>query len=270
MVRRIVVSTVAPIVLVGLLILTSGIPGHAVDNDLVCKDVSQRQRAGPPAGGPQGLCPDIVEQISHLQIQNEHQREKLRFSTTHINIGDGPLQIRGGGQIAPCNIDGIHYDQCTYSTQEVLDAKGNIVYSQPAGVAGASVDSSGNPLSGLSIGTYDVAANDPQRLGLDPTIQIEVKNEPLPNNFAAGDGLNTAGFIFSAQASERQHDQTIKIDQVINNRNTFYGRLAWGRDDSLCDVVNGGQPIFLLASVIILTIAFWFRRRLMVRMRKPA
>ena len=90
MVRRIVVSTVAPIVLVGLLILTSGIPGHAVDNDLVCKDVSQRQRAGPPAGGPQGLCPDIVEQISHLQIQNEHQREKLRFSTTHINIGDGP------------------------------------------------------------------------------------------------------------------------------------------------------------------------------------
>jgi hypothetical protein len=31
----------------------------------------------------------------------------------------------------------------------------------------------------------------------------------------------------------------------------------------------GGQPIFLLASVIILTIAFWFRRRLMVRMRKP-
>ena len=32
----------------------------------------------------------------------------------------------------------------------------------------------------------------------------------------------------------------------------------------------GGEPIFLLASVIILTIAFWFRRRLMVRMRKPA
>src|SRR5712692_10741478 len=81
------------------------------------------------------LYPDIVEQISHLQIQNEHQREKLRFSTTHINIGDGPLQIRGGGQIAPCNIDGIHYDQCTYATQEVLDANGNIVYSQSAGVA---------------------------------------------------------------------------------------------------------------------------------------
>src|SRR5437764_3595998 len=85
------------------------------------------------AGAPR--YPDIVEQISHLQIQNEHQREMLRFSTTHINIGNGPLQIRGGGQVAPCVIDGTAYDQCTYATREVLDASGNIVYSQPAGVA---------------------------------------------------------------------------------------------------------------------------------------
>jgi len=115
---------------------------------------------------------------------------------------------------------------------------------QPAGVAGATVDASGNPLAGLSIGTYDVTANDPQHLGLDPTVLAELKNEPLPNNFTVGDGLNTAGYNFSAQASERQHDQTIKIDQVINSKNTIYGRVAWGRDDSKCDVVNGGQPIF--------------------------
>jgi hypothetical protein len=81
------------------------------------------------------MYPDIVEQISHLQIQNEHKREMLRFSTTHINIGDGPLQIRGGGQVAACVIDGTAYDQCTYATQEVLDVFGNIVHSQPAGVA---------------------------------------------------------------------------------------------------------------------------------------
>ena len=81
------------------------------------------------------LYPDIVEQISHLQIQNEHQREMLRFSTAHINIGDGPLQVRGGGQIAPCVIDGVAYAQCTYATQEVLDSAGNIVLTHPAGVA---------------------------------------------------------------------------------------------------------------------------------------
>jgi len=81
------------------------------------------------------LYPDIVEQISHLQIQNEHKREMLRFSTTHINVGEGPLQVRGGGQVASCVIDQIFYAQCTHSTQEVLDAAGRIVLTHPAGVA---------------------------------------------------------------------------------------------------------------------------------------
>src|SRR3982751_2513565 len=86
------------------------------------------------AGGPPRY-PDIIEQISHLQIQNEHQLEKLRFSTTHINVGDGPLQVRGGGQVAPCVIENVAYDQCTHSTQEILDAHGEIVMTHPAGVA---------------------------------------------------------------------------------------------------------------------------------------
>jgi Lysyl oxidase len=88
---------------------------------------------GAVAGTP--LYPDIVEQISHMQIQNEHKREMLRFSTTHINVGDGPLQIRGGGQIEPCTIDGVSFLQCTRATQEVLDASGKIVQTHPAGVA---------------------------------------------------------------------------------------------------------------------------------------
>ncbi|MEO8597038.1 MAG: TonB-dependent receptor [Candidatus Solibacter sp.] len=115
---------------------------------------------------------------------------------------------------------------------------------QPAGSSTASVDAAGNPLPGLNIGTYNIAQNDPQRIGYDPTVAAELKNMPLPNSFTQGDGLNTAGYVFSAQASERQHDQTIKIDQILNTKNVVYGRVVWGRDDSLCDVVNGGQPIF--------------------------
>ncbi len=89
---------------------------------------------GAAPGGP--LYPDVVEVVpSHLGIQNDHQREWLRFSTTHLNIGAGNLQIHGGGQVAPCDIDGIHYEQCTIATQEILDANGNIVDTHPAGVA---------------------------------------------------------------------------------------------------------------------------------------
>jgi hypothetical protein len=88
----------------------------------------------PPAATP--LYPNVVEEVpSHLGIQNDHQREWLRFSTTHINFGPGNLQIRGGSQVAPCVLDGIAYDQCTVATQEILDAAGNVVLTNPAGVA---------------------------------------------------------------------------------------------------------------------------------------
>src|SRR6266516_2765429 len=91
---------------------------------------------GSTAAIGQPAYPDVVEEVpSHLQIQNDHQREWLRFSTTHINLGPGNLQIRGGGQIAPCTIDGIAYDQCTVATQEILDSAGNVVLTHPAGVA---------------------------------------------------------------------------------------------------------------------------------------
>ncbi len=89
-----------------------------------------------PAAPSAPLYPDIVEEIPHhLNIQNTQQREWLRYSTTHINLGQGGLQIRGGGQVAPCVIDGVAFDQCTHATQEILDSNGTIVSTHPAGVA---------------------------------------------------------------------------------------------------------------------------------------
>lgn len=91
-------------------------------------------RSAPTA--PEPLYPNIVEQIPHhLLIQNDHQREWLRFSTTHINLGPGNLQVRGGGQVGPCEIDGEPIAQCTFSTQEILDSSGQVVLTHPAGVA---------------------------------------------------------------------------------------------------------------------------------------
>src|SRR5262249_50534082 len=83
---------------------------------------------------------------------------------------------------------------------------------RPSGVAGASVDASGNVLPGVSAGSYNIVQNDPQRLGLDPTTLAAVNQAPMPNNFTLGDGLNTAGYTFATGLSERQHDQVVKID----------------------------------------------------------
>ena len=45
------------------------------------------------------------------------------------------------------------------------------------------------------------------------TIQAAIGETPLPNNFAGGDGLNTAYYTWTAPVNEKQQDNTIRIDQ---------------------------------------------------------
>ena len=115
---------------------------------------------------------------------------------------------------------------------------------RPAGVTGASVDANGNVLPGVNVGSYDVAANDPQRFGLDPTTQRLIGMTPLPNNFTTGDGLNTAGYTFVPPEEERQMDFVSKVDHVFNARHNAFVRVSKGYQNTICDNVNGGLAPF--------------------------
>jgi hypothetical protein len=104
-----------------------------------------------------------------------------------------------------------------------------------------SVDMSGNPI--VPYTTYNIAANDPFNVGLDPSTKSYLALTPLPNNFTVGDGLNTAGYNFTAPANDRQVDQTYKIDYVFNQKNALFGRISVGHQNTFNDVVNAGlQP----------------------------
>jgi hypothetical protein len=113
-----------------------------------------------------------------------------------------------------------------------------------AGTPTASVDASGNPLAGLNIGTYGIAANDPAGRGLDPAITTLIGVTPLPNNFTTGDGLNIAGYTFSPFQREQQQDAVVKIDHVINPRHSVFGRYAQGHQNTVGDNANGGLARF--------------------------
>ncbi|HZN07402.1 MAG TPA: carboxypeptidase regulatory-like domain-containing protein [Pyrinomonadaceae bacterium] len=106
-----------------------------------------------------------------------------------------------------------------------------------------SVDANGNPLPGLTIGSYNVLANS-GGLGFDPTTQFIIGFTPLPNNFNVGDGLNVGGFGFVAPQTERQYDFTTKIDHYFNDRHSVYVRWAHGAQNTLGDNANGGLQKF--------------------------
>lgn len=118
-----------------------------------------------------------------------------------------------------------------------------------AGSSTASVNSSGAPVlppcsaqvTTLCIRTYDFYANG--GVPVDPLVMDILQSYPLPNDFAVGDGLNTAGFVFNAPQIERQWDLTMRFDYKLNDQNNFYFRYAEGEQNTIGDNVNGGlQP----------------------------
>lgn len=114
----------------------------------------------------------------------------------------------------------------------------------PYGSSTPAVDANGNPLPGLSIGTYNIAANDPAGIGLDPAIQKYLGMTLLPNNFTVGDGLNIAGYTFVAPQLEKQVDLTFKVDRVFSPTNAVFVRWYSGHQNTFGDSVNGGLQYF--------------------------
>jgi hypothetical protein len=112
----------------------------------------------------------------------------------------------------------------------------------PAGVAGASVDASGNPL--VPVETYNVAANDPRRFGFDQDIMRWIGMTAPPNRFDTGDGLNTAGFSFLARRTDPERNFTIRIDHTFNQSHSLFGRYLFGKQDTVGDTTNDGAARF--------------------------
>ncbi|MGH9159202.1 MAG: carboxypeptidase regulatory-like domain-containing protein, partial [Vicinamibacteraceae bacterium] len=119
----------------------------------------------------------------------------------------------------------------------------------PAGVGGASVDSSGNPI--VDVASYSVPGSDPDGIGLDQQVRALIGETPLPNDFSVGDGLNLAGYTWNPDEEEEQHDALLRVDQVLGVKHYVFGRVAWGQQNTLCDEVNGGTAPFPGLSCVV-------------------
>lgn len=129
----------------------------------------------------------------------------------------------------------------------------------PAGSPGATVDASGNPLFPVCSATvttnciqsYNVAGN--PVIGVDPALLSVINSMPLPNDFAAGDGLNIAGFNFLAPQREEQYDFVTRLDYKFSDTNALYGRYARGRQQTFGDSVNAGGSAFPGTPILVYT-----------------
>ena len=93
--------------------------------------------------------------------------------------------------------------------------------------------------------SYNIFANDPAHIGGDPSVLSLLKSYPAPNDFAAGDGLNQAGYLWAAPSSVRGPRNLLRIDHTINSRNNIFFRAMWATEQQLQgDLLNGRPAIF--------------------------
>ena len=202
--------------------------------------------ANDPANKEAGLSrPQFVQKIYGFDIGGPIRKNKTFFfanfqwlRTLHTQINSQPVftqQARNGS---------LRFIDQSSPICQTASYQGSC-FNTAAGSSNATVDNAGNPLPGVNLVNYNVAANDPLHMGLDPGVQAMINSSkiPMPNDFLIGDGLNVAGFDWLATEREKQIDYTIRIDNTFNNSHSVFVRWSAGHQNTYGDTANLGLAI---------------------------
>jgi hypothetical protein len=95
------------------------------------------------------------------------------------------------------------------------------------------------------VASFNFAANDPQRRGVDPTIGKLFGAYPQPNSYAFGDGLNTATYLWNPPTHIAGPQYKVRVDHKISENQEVYARWLHADYDTLGgDPLNGRPQVF--------------------------
>ncbi|HZE72082.1 MAG TPA: TonB-dependent receptor [Pyrinomonadaceae bacterium] len=106
------------------------------------------------------------------------------------------------------------------------------------------------PTSLRCVRTYDIrsATNNPNNIAgrtFDSSVAGILTPVPSPNNFASGDGLNTAAFLWNPPTQVRGPAIAARIDHNFNENNSIFGRYLWSDYNTLKgDPLNGRPQVY--------------------------
>jgi hypothetical protein len=135
------------------------------------------------------------------------------------------------------NLEGNHTDQQITRNRLVLtdEAKSGLFRWYAPGVT---PDANADNYS-----SYDIIANDPRHLGIDPTVAAILTKLPSSNNTIIGDGLNTAGFKFNNPANLNREGVNLRLDHSSDAAHQFFVRFNYDRVDGT-DIGGGADAPF--------------------------
>jgi hypothetical protein len=91
--------------------------------------------------------------------------------------------------------------------------------------------------------SFDIAANDPRKLGIDPTIASILAALPDPNTSALGDGLNTGGYRFYNPTYMDRERVDARVDRKISTRSQLFLRFYFNHSNGT-DIASNADATF--------------------------
>ena len=90
-----------------------------------------------------------------------------------------------------------------------------------------------------TVQSFDIPANDPRGLGIDPTAAAQIakfpddaaKDDAYINN-VIGDGLNTGGYLYESPAHTRNERFAVRIDRDVSKNQKLFFRFNWQHTDA--------------------------------------
>ncbi|HEV8147875.1 MAG TPA: TonB-dependent receptor [Bryobacteraceae bacterium] len=75
--------------------------------------------------------------------------------------------------------------------------------------------------------TFNIVANDPRKLGINPEVGKILALLPDANDTTIGDGLNTSGYRFNTPSNAREYQFTLRADHNLTEKIRLFYRYAW-------------------------------------------
>lgn len=95
------------------------------------------------------------------------------------------------------------------------------------------------------VASFNFAANDPLKRGVDPTIAKLFGSYPKPNSYAFGDGLNTATYLWNPPTRIAGPQYKVRVDHKLNENQEVFVRWLHADYDTLGgDPLNGRPQVF--------------------------
>jgi hypothetical protein len=100
-----------------------------------------------------------------------------------------------------------------------------------------------NTRNASTVKAFNIAASDPRRLGINPTVASILAKLPDPNNFDIGDNLNTGGFRFKNPTYLQRERADVRYDRELNPSHRIFLRFNLDRADGT-DLSNNADAAF--------------------------